>query len=678
MSGEEGPGFPDRSTAHKVFWTTLVLKILLDSGKFLITIAFSFIYMFYFVNYRYTSFAMVGLAASAFGLSYVFGPLVGGMLGEKYGYKKLLMMIIAGDAVLLILVTAAAGLVLVVNAVALLFLLLALLGLLSGAAVPVFLATVGKTWGEKDRNTSFMLFFWLVQLAPLLLTLLWLPISFAVMPILYSTSYGIAPIVIFLIAAIIVGLDLLLLWRLYNEPGPVSANRRSIKIVNEAKSILSNKTFLAFLGIMVGFFLLAGVEANILYNRLNELAFASRDIVNASFYFSVVTAVGIGVTLVAFPIAILALRRQSSFRWLVAGVFIVVIGIFIIGIFPSIITISIGLVFASIGFFISYSLYFVVIANSAPRDRMGFYLSLAHLQIAAAFIAGFAILPIFFIINSIGYPGISMALACTIGMITIILLIVYHKKTAETPAPVIEEEEIHEPGLEPEPRPGPRPRIGRIDPILGARGTMIACIVIIPLLLLSGVLSIAIGGIPDIGGPPENPFDAFRGGEFDPGLYDVVPGSQDLLGGYLDEGTDAAFEFNADAGSNEFLASITITLTWEDEPDRKRVLRTFNNEPDTFEISASWAGGGLFDLLMPINLTGGPTPNEEEQPGVITLYHEFDHETTTSTIGEGTWTIVVTLIEAGDFRASGPSLTYYEDTGNEFTVDVETSIYSGG
>jgi len=110
------------------------------------------------------------------------------------------------------------------------------------------------------------------------------------------------------------------------------------------------------------------------------------------------------------------------------------------------------------------------------------------------------------------------------------------------------------------------------------------------------------------------------------------------------------------------IRSVNATLTWTDELDMRRIVRTYENQPDTFRLS----------------MTGPNISVEEEaanvhgEEGMITLSLDLDDDQITALGTNSTITVTVTLVEAGLF-APGIGVIGFTDTGNEFMLTIETT-----
>jgi len=439
--------------------------------------------------------------------------------------------------------------------------------------------------------------------------------------------------------------------------------------------VLSNKVFMVFLVIMTGFFIVGGLQWP-LANAQVFLMFLSSGSFEKMFSFSMVLVIVEFIAiLIGFPIAIGVLRKQPAYRWMVIGILIFVAGVFLIGIFRSQIAVGIGMFLSTMGVFITTSLFFVVVANSAPRERMGFYMGFAGIPAALALIGGYIVGTI---VSGLGYSGFVLMAAAIVGIlgtVTALLLIIFHKKTSIEQAIPSEDEELPPLPTETEPRLSSGYRHLNPDRFIASKATMGVCIAIIPILLIAGISSMAFAdmpefNLPDFGGGGRN-----FGGDFDPDEFDTAGGESEMFGEYLEEQTEKTFDFNVELASDEYLAAIDIALYWEDEEDMRRVVRTFENEPDVFSLNVYWLGDSLEDLFDPISESSGSVANSHGQPGEINLHISIGHDSLGSTRGEGVWMIDVFMEEAGDFYPNGPSATYYQDTGNDFSLFIDTCIY---
>jgi len=164
-------------------------------------------------------------------------------------------------------------------------------------------------------------------------------------------------------------------------------------------------------------------------------------------------------------------------------------------------------------------------------------------------------------------------------------------------------------------------------------------------------------------------------GEFIASDYSIEPGEGFGRQSYADENTETAISFAMNISEGQYLKSVTATLTWQDEEDYQRILRTWENEPDSFGLNVSVAANPNDDTTSNLNGSVPMTENAHGSSQTISVTVEVEHQTTDSMNGNGTWEIIVMCGECKDKYASGPAAVYYNDFGNDFDLVVETEMY---
>jgi hypothetical protein len=314
------------------------------------------------------------------------------------------------------------------------------------------------------------------------------------------------------------------------------------------------------------------------------------------------------------------------------------------------------------GWFLVYSFYFVIIANSSPRRKMAVFMGLALLPFAITYVLNlvFDFLFFDFVLRS-GSVYLLTAVACSIGLLTVVLLLLYNSNTLKK-VPMEE------------PEPARRRRFLfrpiRQDPIVTSKISLVVCIVVIVLLMGSGVFSAGMGMLSGLGSedkPKEIPFNL--------DTYDVDHMDEMIGGGYLEEQTSSAHEYMIGLEERQLLRSLKITVTWEDEPDKEQGVigvRNLENQPDSFSLDIQYLGDPDNPSETAFSESEGPASNSKGSSGIVTFFEDFDHTSADSLNGTGDWVITVTCENAGDYEGR---FTNEADDGNNYIIEVELRIY---
>ncbi len=118
----------------------------------------------------------------------------------------------------------------------------------------------------------------------------------------------------------------------------------------------------------------------------------------------------------------------------------------------------------------------------------------------------------------------------------------------------------------------------------------------------------------------------------------------------------------------DYVSSVTVTLTWTDEPDGTIFLiKRLENQPDEF----------MLKLTSPTGVTvKSPdfVANARGQSQTITLNMEVSHDSYDSTNGTGDWTVTVICGECGD-QNPRVGLLGRTDDGNDYEFGVEWTYW---
>lgn len=136
--------------------------------------------------------------------------------------------------------------------------------------------------------------------------------------------------------------------------------------------------------------------------------------------------------------------------------------------------------------------------------------------------------------------------------------------------------------------------------------------------------------------------------------------------GYLEEeNTQNVFSYNFN--ENASLTDFRVTLTWMDEPDLQRGLRTYRNSEELFQV---WIiSGSVTQTADGFNAHG--------EQGQITVEYPFHYQNDAPLKGPFTIEVAVELVSSGDYH-------YYmlldpftiSDPGNDFNCDISLSYVS--
>ena len=149
----------------------------------------------------------------------------------------------------------------------------------------------------------------------------------------------------------------------------------------------------------------------------------------------------------------------------------------------------------------------------------------------------------------------------------------------------------------------------------------------------------------------------------------------------LQEGSNTVFNIADLLGSNAtgtyFISEVTATLTWKDEADARHLGRMRVNQPDVFklEINSSLNASASSDP------TGNDVNSKQGSIGPLKMtvsdsgYEYFVIGNSSAlrlpdTVITSDITVMVTLINAGDWESPGFALLKWNDLGNNYTLKI--------
>lgn len=179
-----------------------------------------------------------------------------------------------------------------------------------------------------------------------------------------------------------------------------------------------------------------------------------------------------------------------------------------------------------------------------------------------------------------------------------------------------------------------------------------AGVIILVLLLVLGVAGAAgtpYGWVPSGGG---------REGFSLSGMVNVTERSGGEV--YLYEGE--SFILNINSTDERVLKEVRVTVTWTDEPDMRRMGRTYQNQPDTMEV----------ELTGPNVTARDSGANPHGGQGKIELTLNIEDVVITELEGNYTVQLTVTLTDSGPYLGRF-GVFGYVDAGNSFTYSLEVT-----
>jgi hypothetical protein len=194
----------------------------------------------------------------------------------------------------------------------------------------------------------------------------------------------------------------------------------------------------------------------------------------------------------------------------------------------------------------------------------------------------------------------------------------------------------------------------RKHPVWESQITVIVALLIIPGLLFGAYAGGTDAYFRNIQAPSAN-------GNW--GSYNLTEGKPISIAGYSNANTEATQTVDI---NDTNLLNATITLSWTDEPDMKRPVRTYENQPDEFALSVTSPNGTTYDSPVTANVHG--------QEGKIIIDVNLDLKKP-SKEANATFEVTINCGNCGSYY-NRASLVGYTDPGNAWTLDVNYQYYA--
>ncbi len=573
----------------------------------------------------------LGLILTVFMYPFQYGmPIFSSALAEKVGYRK---QMIVGFAVLFfsyIFLSFANNWYMAIIGVM-------LLGFGIGTYKPLVSSTIAKATPQADRNVAYSIYYWTVNLAATFFAMFWGVLI--IFGYLEESMYA----WVFRISSIFFIVNLLVAIFVFREV-PRSGEVKTVKDVTaNIKTAFKDRKFVVMIFLIAGFWALYSTSLapfqTIMYG-FNFLPDSFPVILLG--VFNPGTIILLGIPLSKY------VERLESLKVLMFGVIIYLIGLTVVAFFMQHAVIAvIGIVIYSIGEFMVAPGYLAFVSKLAPKEKISAYIGCNFLASFMGIWGGALIFGLLsnFIAVEMNRPHFFYGFVITFGLLILVGFMVYYKKWGKDIIERAAEIKAEEEGIHID-----EAREVHHEPVylkfFEKRRSTIVPLMIIPILLFS---TFAMGT------------HAFYDNSYrtDTDIDIVVQEFETAVGdsGYTAEGSSSDISITVPGNATW----INITLAWDDSEEP--LVPTWNNQPDSFSV----------DLSSPDDDTvasGGPS-----NTGSIELSYEIPDIDEVEEVGETTWTVEITCIEAGDFTGIAgrePRFLDNSDNGNDwqFSADI--------
>ena len=553
-------------------------------------------------------------------------PLVSASLARKFGYKKVLLF-----AFILIIPTYI-SMTFLTTPIAFLPAVIAW-GIGAGAFKPMVSATIAHVTEKEHRNSAYSIYYLSINYGSL----------FALLAITFLFPQHFAHLV-FLFAAILITVNLLITIFLYRNPVENNPDEKVFTAFKNMATVLSDKKFAILLLIYAGFFFVFSSIHTFI--PAYYIGFVGKPI--SWFEAPLMGAINPFAIVLFGPLLARFSDRFQSLKIMIIGIIIVCSGLFVLGMVPLWYAMILGIFIFSIGEFLTHPNFISHVSKIATEDKVAMYMGYAFLPTALGSISGAVFGGVIWDLVAVGMnkPSLFWAIFLSMGVLTIGNFLMYNKYV------------MKKRGLE-------VPNYG----FFFSKWTVLGTWAVIPLIILVGF---SMNSVEYIG--LEDDDDTIP--EFDIKTYEKIDGITHTFNGHVSENGVFLEEYTLTRPEDgSLISSISFKLTWTDEDDIRRIIRTFENEGDELGIS----------VLLPSNDETGQVEisnssvvvrNTHGSPGEVTLQVDIVHDEISSINGTGVWEISIICGDCGDLRAPTPALTMYEDTGNTFSMTIEVSYLS--
>lgn len=351
-------------------------------------------------------------------------PIISGAIGDRFGYKKILMFAFF---------TMSLGYLLtgLVESYFLVFGSLIIMVLGAGFFKPLISGTIARTTDESNSTVAFGIFYWTINLGAFIFPLI-------LVPFLKSISWT----YIFFMAAIGTGWLLFLNIFMYKEPEKPKSTKSILTVLKEMVLVLTDFKFVFMIVIYSGFWILYfQMFDTVLWYLTEHMDMTPVDkfidsiigifYANANWKFDAehVTVINAGTIILLQIIVSNIVKRTKALPTIIVGIGLGTLGMAMLAISNSAWVFVAGMIVFSIGEMTAHPKFISYIGLIAPEDKKALYLGYSFLYgVIGSGIGGIlgANAYVYFV-NKLQSPSSLWIMFSLIGVATIIGLILYNK-----------------------------------------------------------------------------------------------------------------------------------------------------------------------------------------------------------------------------------------------------------
>ncbi|MEA3558442.1 MAG: MFS transporter, partial [Candidatus Thermoplasmatota archaeon] len=555
-------------------------------------------------NLGFTGFQYGVIYASLLALLYTV-PILASSLARKFGYRKILLLAFIMLAPTYFIMT-------FVESYWAFFPLIIAWGIGAGAFKPMVSATIAHVTEKEHRNSAYSIYYLSINWGSLL--------AMVAIGILVPEAFA---HIAFAIGAVLITINLLTTFFLYKDPVERQPDEKISNSIKNIFLVLSDRKFALLLLIYAGFFFVFSSLHTFLPVYYTEFGLKPFEKFEAPLMAAInpLTIVALGPFLSRF------MDRFQSLRLMITGMFVFSMGLFLLGMFPAWYTMMIGIFIFSIGEFMTHPNFISYVSKVAPEEKVALYMGFAFIPSAIGNVSGSLAGGILWdkIAVAMEQPSFFWAIYVGIGLFTIGNFLIYNRFIS-----------------------GKKDILQKKN-FFNHKLSFLLPWMVIPIIIIAGS---SWGTLRYIGSEDENITDQFT--------YELSTGTKNF-DGYLDEGGSIEHLFTLEENN---IAWVNITLTWVDEPDQQLIIRSFENQPDTFRMTYEPSNSSTIS---------DSKSNPMNSEGVVVLSHSYSGKMDYLN-GTGQHSITIELSSVGDYEGSvGLGFLVNEDTGNDYNVRIEYS-----
>jgi POT family proton-dependent oligopeptide transporter len=623
----------------RIFWVVCTLEMVERAAYYGMLAALPY-HLVYNLHFPTTS---VGLILSLLTPFLYILPIISGALAGKYGFRMVMVPAFLVITVGYCIAGISSTFYMMLGA-------FIILGFGTGSFKPMTSGTIAASTSESTRNLGYSYYYWMINLGSFLAPL-------AVAIAIPKESYQ----VVFFMSAALVAANFVLSFLLFKNPIKPDPKKSISEVLKGAVLVLQNRRFLILVVIFAGFWFMYAVNnaAIVLYMvdfKVTPDWFppALVQVVNP------ITILVVGLFLGKF------IEKYDSLHAMIAGMVIFIAGMLMLGLTTIGPIFIAGIVVFSIAEFIVYPTYLSYISKIAPKDKVAIYMGYGFLPAFIGYTSGNFLVALAYTVFSeeAHRPKFFWALIGSVGLLTIACMMLYSQylgrqgvveksssqKEAEAPMEGVDMEDRALPDV----ASAQAGTALRRHPVWESRITVAVALLIIPGLLFGAYAGGTDGYFRNGGGG--------GGGTWD--RYIVTDGGPINSEGYSNANTDTTYQAEINATN---LLNVTFTLSWTDEPDTTRFLRTWQNQPDNFGLEVSSSDGA--------NASAPMTPNVHGAEGKVSCTLHFEPKKPGSDAARGPFNVTVKCGACG-MSTNRASPIGYTDAGNAWTLEVSYSYYA--